>query len=63
MAFYGPDDKTTTKIAAGVFTAVNSNCGSEVINSSSAHKDSRVLEPEILERLRQVAGNGTSHAN
>ena len=24
MAFYGPDDKTTTKIAAGVFTAKNS---------------------------------------
>ena len=24
MAFYGPDDKTTTKIAAGVFTAENS---------------------------------------
>ncbi len=24
MAYYGPDDKTTTKIAAGVFTAENS---------------------------------------
>ncbi len=24
MAFYGPNDKTTTKIAAGVFTAMNS---------------------------------------
>ena len=24
MAFYGPDDKSTTKIAAGVFTAENS---------------------------------------
>jgi SEC-C motif len=25
MAFYGPDDKTTTKIAAGVFTSQNSD--------------------------------------
>jgi hypothetical protein len=25
MAFYGPDDKTTTKIAAGVFTPENSD--------------------------------------
>jgi SEC-C motif len=25
MAFYGPDDKTTTKIAAGVFTSENSD--------------------------------------
>ena len=52
MTFYGPDDKTTTKIAAGVFTAENSEAIIRQWVATDAETNPKIQQ-EIMEFFKE----------